>query len=82
MPRWYQAVMGLPSDAARDYMRLVLFTGMRRSEAAGMLWANVDFGRRVFTVPVTKNGDPLVGLELKMLFSHPASITVMPAGCN
>lgn len=57
---WYAAVMNLPSDAARDYMRLVLFTGMRRSEAAGLLWENVDFARRVFIVPVTKNGDPLV----------------------
>jgi integrase len=41
-------------------MRLILFTGMRRSEAAGLKWANIDFTRRIFMVPVTKNGDPLV----------------------
>jgi integrase len=57
---WYSAVMQLPTDTGRDYMRLVLFTGMRRSEAAGLLWENVDFGRKLFTVPMTKNGDPLV----------------------
>lgn len=60
MAGWYSAVMQLPSDTARDYMRLVLFAGMRRSEAAGLLWANIDFTRRIFMVPITKNGDPLV----------------------
>jgi len=60
MPNWYDAVMNLPTDTGRDYMRLVLFTGMRRSEAASLLWENIDFGRRIFMVPITKNGDPLV----------------------
>lgn len=60
MAHWYRAVMQLPSDAGRDYMRLLLFTGMRRSEAASLRWEHVDFSRRIFMVPITKNGDPLV----------------------
>jgi integrase len=57
---WHNAAMQLPSQAARDYLRLVLFTGMRRSEAAGLKWENIDFSRKILMVPITKNGDPLV----------------------
>jgi integrase len=33
---------------------------MRRSEALGLRWQNVDLVGKTLTVPVTKNGDPLV----------------------
>jgi len=69
MGLWYDAVMALPSVTAQDYLRLVLFTGMRRSEAAGLKWSNVDFSRRIFMVPVTKNGDPLVMPMSKFVLS-------------
>src|SRR5262249_9274696 len=60
LPAWYQAVMALECNKARDYLRLVLFTGMRRSEALCLRWENIDFTGRILTVPTTKNGDPLV----------------------
>jgi integrase len=60
LPAWYAAVMRLTNDSARDYLRLILFTGMRRSEAMGLRWDSVDFARRAVTIPLTKNGDPLV----------------------
>jgi integrase len=60
LPAWYEAVMALETQAARDYLRLVLFTGMRRSEALGLRWENVDLVGKTLTVPMTKNGDPLV----------------------
>jgi len=60
LPRWYAAVMALGNDSARDYLRLILFTGMRRSEAMRLRWENVDFEGRTLTIPTTKNGDPLV----------------------
>lgn len=57
---WYRGVMALDNAAARDYLRLILFTGMRRSEAARLKWADVDLNARVLTVRETKNGDDLV----------------------
>ncbi len=41
-----------------DYIRVLLFTGLRRNEAANLKWASVDFKARTFTIPMTKNGQP------------------------
>ena len=57
---WYEAVMSLQNETARDYLRLLLFTGLRRSEAAGLRWEHVDLVGRTLKVPVTKNHEPLV----------------------
>ena len=35
---------------ARDYLLLILFTGLRRSEAASLTWADVDFAARIIRV--------------------------------
>lgn len=50
-------------------MQLLLFTGMRRSEAASLRWENIDFARRIFMVPVTKNGDPLLMPMSRFVFN-------------
>ena len=60
LPAWYAAVIGRPNDSARDYLLLVLFTGMRRSEASRLRWEDVELAGRTLTLPRTKNGDPLV----------------------
>ena len=60
LPYWYAAVMRLENDHARDYLRLLLFTGMRRSEGLSLRWEHVDFSGLTLTVPRTKNGDPLI----------------------
>lgn len=56
---WWDAVHSLENDTYRDFLLVLLFTGLRRSEAASLRWENVDFKDRTFTVPDTKNGDPL-----------------------
>ena len=56
---WWESVHALENDTYRDYLLVLLFTGMRRSEAASMRWADVDFQGKTFTIPDTKNGDPL-----------------------
>jgi len=56
---WWNAVDNLDNEDYRDLFRLLLFTGMRRDEGAGLEWKNVSFEDRVFTIPETKNGDPL-----------------------
>jgi len=62
---WFTAVSTLNalkgnSDAVsiRDYLLFLAFTGLRKEEAAGLTWADVDFKDRTFTVPDTKNHDP------------------------
>ncbi len=47
------------ADAVHDYLLLLLFTGLRRQEAATLRWDQVDFKTRTFTVTDTKNNEPL-----------------------
>ena len=56
----YNAVLTLPS-MLRDYVLLLLFTGMRRREAAALRWNEIDFVRQTITLPAsrTKNRKPL-----------------------
>ena len=39
----------------RDYLLLILFTGLRRQEAAQLKWENIDFNNKTLTVTDTKN---------------------------
>ncbi len=39
----------------KDYFLLILFTGLRRMEAASLCWNDVDFKAKTFTVQDTKN---------------------------
>lgn len=64
LPAWYKAVSGLtdilnPEAAAttRDWLMLLLFTGLRRMEAATLTWDRVDFVGKTLTVSETKNGE-------------------------
>lgn len=43
MPAFYEAVMALENEVQRDYVLLLLFTGMRRREASALKWSEVDF---------------------------------------
>ena len=57
---WHAGIMRLQNSHAPDYFRLLLFTGMRKSEGLALRWEHIDFSGRTLTVPKTKNGDPLV----------------------
>ena len=54
LPKFYRAVQALPNPIARDYLLLLLFTGLRREEAAGLRWADVDFVQRVIRLPAAR----------------------------
>jgi integrase len=58
LPAFYKAIQNLPSRTHRDYLLLLLFTGLRRREAAAMQWSEVDFAERVIRLPArrTKGG--------------------------
>jgi integrase len=55
LPKFYSAVTALKNPVHRDYILLLLFTGLRRREAAGLRWADIDFKGRVIRIPDTKN---------------------------
>lgn len=61
LPGFYAAVMALPNPVQRDYVLFQLFTGMRREEAAGLRWADVDLAGKIIRVPraTTKAGRKL-----------------------
>lgn len=78
LPAWMEAVKALRSEnpnehaeLARDYLLLVLFTGLRREEASRLAWANVDLPGRLINIPDTKNGTthvlPLSDFLVKLL---------------
>lgn len=56
---WMGAVTKLANTEARDYFMLVLLTGLRRSEAFGLRWNDVDLKGGTLTVPDPKNRRPL-----------------------
>lgn len=65
LPAWYAAVQSLKDDTqpitarvVADYLIFVIFTGLRRNEAAKLTWNNVDLKARTFTIPHTKNRVP------------------------
>ena len=67
LPAWYKAVQNVvdyrisgKSTIIRDYLLLVLFTGLRRQEAATLTWTQVDFIGKTLTITNTKNHCPHV----------------------
>ena len=52
---WYQGTLQLSAVTTREYLHLVLFTGLRKSEAAGLRWDAVDFDDKTLTINETKN---------------------------
>ncbi len=62
---WYQALdevrSTLPYQTTPiicDYLLLILFTGLRRTEAATLKWQQIDFKSKSLTVDDTKNHNP------------------------
>lgn len=63
-PKWRQGVeearlRGEFQDMASDYLLFVLFSGLRRREAASLRWEQVDLEHETVRILDTKNGKPL-----------------------
>ena len=58
LPAWASAVESLENPIMRDYLLFLLYTGLRRNEAAQLRWSQVDFLEGCFTIPNTKNSEP------------------------
>ena len=54
---WYEALDQLQNKTLRDYLLLILLTGLRRQEAATLKWEQVDLVGKTLTILDTKNHD-------------------------
>lgn len=52
---WYQSVDNLKNETLRDYLLFLLFTGLRRQEAAKLKWDQIDLKAKTLTIIDTKN---------------------------
>jgi integrase len=61
LPKFYEAVRELPSAIGRDYVLVLLFTGLRRREATNLRWGDVDLQAKKIRIPSikTKSGRAL-----------------------
>lgn len=55
---WYEALKQLTNTTLQDYLLLILFTGLRRQEAAMLKWDQIDLKAKTLTVLDTKNHEP------------------------
>lgn len=65
LPAWFKAVNDLPStsgginrEAVKDYLLLLIFTGLRREEGLALQWADIDLKAKTLTIPDPKNRQP------------------------
>jgi integrase len=54
---WYKAVMSIKNRTVRDYLLVMLLTGLRRNEAATLRWSDVNFDASIITIraEISKN---------------------------
>jgi integrase len=52
---WYDAVRKLENEILRDYLLLLICSGLRRTEAATLKFEQIDFTQKTFTINNTKN---------------------------
>ncbi len=64
---WFKAVNNLTNDSEgrnreliKDYLLLLLFTGLRREEGLSLSWKQVDLKAKTLTIPDPKNRQPHV----------------------
>lgn len=54
LPAFYTAVDNLPSRLQSDFLKLLLWTGLRRNEPASLRWSEVDFATRTIRLPAAR----------------------------
>lgn len=54
---WYKEVTAMANPIRRDYLRFVLFTGLRRESAAAVRWEHIDWKQKALLIPNPKGGE-------------------------
>jgi len=71
VPAFIAALDNIKGDSGRDLYTLLLFTGLRKSEAMKLQWSNVDLDKGSLHITDTKNGSelniPLSGFVVALL---------------
>ena len=67
LPVWFKAVNNLKNDSEgrnresiKDYLLLLMFTGLRREEGLSLTWKQIDLKAKTLTLPDPKNRQPHV----------------------
>lgn len=58
LPRFFEALAGMPSPTMRDFFLMALLTGARRANVCSMRWADLDIQSGIWRIAMTKNGTP------------------------
>ena len=53
---WFEGLSKTSNETLKDYLLLILFTGLRRQEAAKLKWKDIDLKVKTLTITDTKNG--------------------------
>ena len=79
---WFESVDSLNGDLVKDYLKVLLFTGLRRQEAMKLRWDQVDLKAKTLTIIDTKNRNPLTlplgPFILKLLKARKSNATDSP----
>ena len=71
LKHWWWGINNLNNKDATDFFRLLILTGLRKNEALGLRWKDINFAARTLTVPYTKNGEahvlPLTAFLIQLL---------------
>lgn len=59
LPRFFKSLAAEENDAIKDYISISLFTGARKANVLAMRWEDINFERKEWRIPETKNGEPL-----------------------
>jgi integrase len=54
LPAFYAAADALKARTQSDLLKLMLFTGLRRTEASALKWSELDFASRVIRLPARR----------------------------
>lgn len=60
LPRLFEALAATNNFEIRDYILLSILTGARKTNVLAMAWDEIDFDRREWRIPDTKNNEPVI----------------------
>lgn len=66
LPAWHDAVISLRHQTIKDYLLLLILTGLRRNEGATLRWEDIDFQSKVLTIRAEKSKN---GIEHRLPLS-------------
>lgn len=58
MPSFIKAVKEEHNEEARDFILMSLYCGARKTNTLQMRWEQIEWGRNIWRIPETKNGEP------------------------